>query len=65
MMTKTIPRWKEYPHPLRDEELVRNVMSDRDCNPLERHLAQRIDRLLYRVDDLETEPAPPRQMSLF
>lgn len=54
-MSTKLQGWKLYPNHLRDEELTRFVMSDPDCTPLERNMALRIDRLLYKCDDLEMD----------
>lgn len=52
---KKVAGWKVYPNPMRDEELVRFVMSDPDVSNLERNLAQRLERILYKCDDLEID----------
>lgn len=56
-MTNKVQGWKMYPNPYRDEELVRMIAADKDCSVLERHLARRLERLLYQYDELEMDMA--------
>jgi hypothetical protein len=59
-----------HPSPYRDEELIRFVTSDPTVTALERDLALRLDKLLYRCDQIEDdlvekERNTPEQLALF
>lgn len=47
--------WKTSPLSFRDSELVRMVLSDPTSTALERNLALRLDRLLYKLDGMEMD----------
>ena len=47
--------WKKSLASLGDSEIIRMVMSDQSSTDLERHLAMRLDRILYRCDELEDD----------
>ena len=61
MITK-VKGWKLYPGPYRNEELIRYVTSDPTSTELERELALRLDRLLFRCDVAEGND--PTQLQL-
>jgi hypothetical protein len=69
MVTK-VQGWKVHPSPYRDEELIRFVTSDPTVTALERDLALRLDKLLYRCDQIEADMEDcvenaPTQLALF